>query len=280
MSSIKLAMKLKAARRAALLTQHQAAAKLGISRSAIALWESVDPAVRNQPSMENLVKFAEATGLPVGWFMNENYPVGSVHRVRNMALAGGWVDDAPPPDTDATLSLRPPRIEDSISLERAMAMASALRNHIPRGMSPEREQEMEDRKEKGRLAESFWRSAEFTACTQRKELEPFFDQRMMLGGEIPMRADFLNRRCVIRFGGVEPEAGPAGAMTVKRLIADLLMVEAINKAPLRKILVYWDDNNEKTPRRYLNEADFKTALGIEILIFKSVEELTTLLVSL
>jgi hypothetical protein len=144
----------------------------------------------------------------------------------------------------------------------------------------QREEELEERREKSRLAESFWMAAEFQASTQRPGLQAHFGQRMMLGREIPLKVDFLNNACAIRFGGVEPQEGPMGATYIKRNIADLLMVEAINKAPLRKIIAYWDDNNEETPLRYLNEGDFQAALGIEIMYFKSVDTLAAFLITL
>jgi transcriptional regulator with XRE-family HTH domain len=65
-ASMKLAMRIRVARRYAKLSQVELAKKLGISRGAVANWESANDA---HPAASRMVKLAVLTGVSVEWLV-------------------------------------------------------------------------------------------------------------------------------------------------------------------------------------------------------------------
>lgn len=63
--------RIKAARKHANLTQQDIADKFGVTRSAVAQWESSDPAKRTRPRFEMLLKISETTGCPFNWLLSD-----------------------------------------------------------------------------------------------------------------------------------------------------------------------------------------------------------------
>ena len=57
--------RLRAARELARKTRDDVATVLGLSGTAVALWESPDPAVRTQPSAHQVMRIAKLCGLPL-----------------------------------------------------------------------------------------------------------------------------------------------------------------------------------------------------------------------
>jgi len=51
------------------LTQEDVAEKMGVSRAAVGLWESPDK--KNGPTRNNLIRFADALGIPFEWLAND-----------------------------------------------------------------------------------------------------------------------------------------------------------------------------------------------------------------
>lgn len=69
-----LSSKLRAARKAAGLTQGQVAARLGITRGAVTHWESDDPVTRTQPCLDSLSRLAAIYQVPTAWFLSDEQP--------------------------------------------------------------------------------------------------------------------------------------------------------------------------------------------------------------
>ena len=63
--------RLRQARRYADLTQADLAAKCGVSRGAVALWEAEEPEHRTKPSTEHLIALSKATNVPLEWLLND-----------------------------------------------------------------------------------------------------------------------------------------------------------------------------------------------------------------
>ena len=63
--------RLRQARRYADLTQANLAALCGVSRGAVALWESEEPEHRTKPTTDHLIEISKATGVPLEWLMND-----------------------------------------------------------------------------------------------------------------------------------------------------------------------------------------------------------------
>lgn len=69
-----LSSKLRAARKAAGLTQGQVAARVGVTRGAVTHWESADPATRTYPGVDSLMQLANIYGVSVEWLLNNQPP--------------------------------------------------------------------------------------------------------------------------------------------------------------------------------------------------------------
>lgn len=63
--------RIRAARGAAGLKQHEIADRVGVSRVAVGHWESADPERRTRPPIDSLRIFAEMTGAPLDWLMSD-----------------------------------------------------------------------------------------------------------------------------------------------------------------------------------------------------------------
>lgn len=70
--SSELWQRLKAARGAAQIKQHEIAERAGVSRVAVGLWESPDPKRRTEPSDAALRIYAELTGAPYAWIISDS----------------------------------------------------------------------------------------------------------------------------------------------------------------------------------------------------------------
>lgn len=63
--------RLRHARKGAGLTQLDVAKQCGVSRAAVALWESVEPDHRTTPTAENCIKIAHACKVSIAWLLND-----------------------------------------------------------------------------------------------------------------------------------------------------------------------------------------------------------------
>lgn len=80
--------RLRQARRYADLTQADLAAKCGVSRGAVALWEAEEPEHRTKPTVDHLIAIAKGTGVPLDWLMNDASDLSELWRL------GGEFGDA------------------------------------------------------------------------------------------------------------------------------------------------------------------------------------------
>lgn len=78
--------RLRAARRFADLTQQNLGDQCRVSRGAVALWEAAEPEHRTKPTIENLVKVAEATSVPLEWLMNDASKLDDVYKLATANL--------------------------------------------------------------------------------------------------------------------------------------------------------------------------------------------------
>lgn len=81
--------RLRQARRFADLTQADLAAKCGVSRGAVALWEAEEPEHRTRPTTDHLICLARVTGVPLEWLLNDASELNEIWRL------GGEYGDAP-----------------------------------------------------------------------------------------------------------------------------------------------------------------------------------------
>jgi len=95
--------RIRAARKAAGLTQDKVAAAIGVTRAGVALWESNNPDHKTSPSLHNLSALSRAIGVPMDWLMDdksdpaEAWKLFGPHRV----IKGRIID----PDTDVVPDL-------------------------------------------------------------------------------------------------------------------------------------------------------------------------------
>ncbi len=67
-----LSQRIRLARRHANLTQLGLAKACGVTRGAVALWESALPEHRSRPSLEHMQTISQACGVPFDWLMNDD----------------------------------------------------------------------------------------------------------------------------------------------------------------------------------------------------------------
>lgn len=88
--------KIKLARQHKGLRQGQLAALVGCTAGAVSQWEAVDPNKRTVPSLQHLYVIAEATGMWVGWFVEDERPADlssplcSPPEIQKMTTAAPW----------------------------------------------------------------------------------------------------------------------------------------------------------------------------------------------
>lgn len=70
--------RLREARKYAGLTQLDLAKSCGVSRGAVALWESSDAEHRTTPTTHRLISFSKATGVPLAWLMGDESKLDSL----------------------------------------------------------------------------------------------------------------------------------------------------------------------------------------------------------
>ena len=73
--------RLRQARRFADQTQLQMAQCCGVSRAAVALWESAEYEHRTKPTTEHLVQIAKCTSVPLEWLLNDASDLNDVWRL-------------------------------------------------------------------------------------------------------------------------------------------------------------------------------------------------------
>lgn len=69
---VEIWQKLRSRRRELDITQEEVAEYCGVTKGAVALWESKDPKKRNVPRKNKLTKLAQVLDVPVEWFIDEN----------------------------------------------------------------------------------------------------------------------------------------------------------------------------------------------------------------
>lgn len=86
--------RLRQARRYAGITQQALAKQCGVSRAAVALWESAEPEHRTRPTSEHCVAIARACGVPIEWLLNDASDLNTIWQ-QGSAPAMGSTDVLP-----------------------------------------------------------------------------------------------------------------------------------------------------------------------------------------
>lgn len=155
-----LATKLRVARKQAALTQEAVAKQLGVTRGAVTQWESKDPATRTQPPIDQIRRFAEITGAPFTWFIDDAQDADTYDQARAAQRSG--------------------------SGQPAVTLEVVRRN----GDDPTDSY--------SRQAHNFWSAVEYEACSQNPTLEAYFS--VPIGrGELQSNADFYDGKTLAKF---------------------------------------------------------------------------------
>lgn len=70
-----LRRKIKAARLHAGYTQEKIGELIGVSKSAVSMWETSNPQKYTRPTLDNLKSFAQITGAPLEWLLDDKIPI-------------------------------------------------------------------------------------------------------------------------------------------------------------------------------------------------------------
>lgn len=259
--SSQLAVKLRAARQAAQLTQAQVAQHVGVTRGAVTQWESKDPETRTQPSLDLLRKFAEITGVPFTWLIEEKFKAADVHHARNLYRAGQW-DDIPVRVENINAPFRRATVIKPIgAVLHVNEETTELYERKPDEYAPPR------------LAQLFWSAVQFQLCNERPELERHFEVPLRKGG-LTIRADYFTGRAVVEFAGA-----PAthASLLIRRKLGELALMEKIVGHPLRKALLLWSSSGEPVSVDLVAMAD---AVDVELLTLRDPKEAAEYLAAL
>jgi transcriptional regulator with XRE-family HTH domain len=92
-----LRRKIKAARLHAGYTQEKLGELIGISKSAVSMWETWNPKKYTKPTLENLQSFSKLTGAPLAWLLDNKESINSdwkepadIIEFPNGRLQGAW----------------------------------------------------------------------------------------------------------------------------------------------------------------------------------------------
>lgn len=94
MALSELWQRLRQARRFADLTQADLAAKCGVSRGAVALWEAAEPEHRTRPTTDHIVVISKVCNVPLDWLLNDTSDLNALWRL------SGEFGPAPAPATN------------------------------------------------------------------------------------------------------------------------------------------------------------------------------------
>ena len=136
--------RLRQARRYADLTQADLAAKCGVSRGAVALWEAEEPEHRTKPTTDHVLAIASNTGVPLEWLLNDASRLEDIWR-----LGGEFGDAQRQPVTTGGKALPAPSTPDVLpdllqnghlflfakTPEQIAAKLAQLRS-VPEGVTP------------------------------------------------------------------------------------------------------------------------------------------------
>lgn len=98
--------RLRQARKFADLTQQDLASRCGVTRGAVALWESAEPEHRTKPTTDHLIAISKATKAPLEWLMNDVSDVNDIWRLTGEYGGGAAEPAAAPPAPDVLPDLR------------------------------------------------------------------------------------------------------------------------------------------------------------------------------
>ena len=70
-----LRRKIKAARLHAGYTQEKLVELIGVSKSAVSMWETSNPAKYTRPTLDNLKSLSQITGAPLDWLLDDGRPI-------------------------------------------------------------------------------------------------------------------------------------------------------------------------------------------------------------
>ena len=254
--STQLAAKLRAARQSAQLTQAQIAEAVGVTRGAVTQWESKDPETRTTPSIELIRKFAERSGVPFSWLINDQFKAEDVHFVRAQLRSGKWHDVEITETVTATETARP-QVTQNVAAPQNTDVSISTQEPPP----------------PPRRAMLFWRAVEFEVCNTRPELEMYFEVPLRKGA-LQATADFYTGEVVAELSTMHHQfLNPF----IRRKLGDLLLIEQIAGKPLKKYLLLW------MPLGELPTVDITAmgaAIGIDVLIYSQPHDAAQFLLQL
>jgi transcriptional regulator with XRE-family HTH domain len=253
--SNQLAAKLRAARQSAQLTQAQIAEAVGVTRGAVTQWESKDPETRTTPSIELIRKFAERTGLPFSWLINDQFKPEDVHLVRAQLRAGKWHEV----EITETVS-----VSDQLEARAKVVLQ-------PKLVTPPAT--VEEPPPPSRRAMLFWRAVEFEVCNTRPEFECFFEAPLQRGA-LHLYADFYTGDVVAEFSTMHHQHPQP---FIRRKLADLALIEQIVGRPIKKLLLLWLPLPDTPPP---DLAEMAASVGVDVRYFRDPHDAAQFLLQL
>ena len=241
--SNQLAAKLRAARQSAQLTQAQIAEAVGVTRGAVTQWESRDPETRTTPSIELIRKFADRTGVPFTWLINDQFKPEDVHLVRAQLRAGKWHEVEITETVGAADQLEP---RTPVVLQPKIVTSTSANEEPP---------------PPSRRAMLFWRAVEFEVCNTRPEFECFFEAPLQRGA-LHLYADFYTGDAVAEFGTMHHQHPQP---FIRRKLADLALIEQIVGRPIKKLLLLWLPLPDTPPP---DLAEMAASVGVDVRYFR------------
>lgn len=117
--------RIKAARLHAQLTQEQLGERIGISKSAVSMWETTNLQKWTRPTLDNLKSLSKITGAPLDWLLDDEASISDDWKRPAEVVA--FPNAAPKP---TTLSLEAAQLIDQLSQSEQVELLHYLRVRI------------------------------------------------------------------------------------------------------------------------------------------------------
>jgi transcriptional regulator with XRE-family HTH domain len=121
--------RIKAARQHAKLSQEKLGELVGVSKSAVSMWETTNPDKYTRPTIDNLKLISQITGAPIEWLLDDSADISSdwKHRVEIIAFPNAkQIDEVP---RFGAIAIEAAKIIDSLSKSDQTEIIHYLRIH-------------------------------------------------------------------------------------------------------------------------------------------------------
>lgn len=123
--------RIKAARKHAGLTQEKLGELIGITKSAVSMWETSNPKKYTRPTLENLKELSKLTGAPLNWLLDDDAEISS-----DWKCPAEVVEFPNAADKPSTIALQAAQLIESLPREEQLQILHYLQVRIQTKVPP------------------------------------------------------------------------------------------------------------------------------------------------